>query len=283
MPEWVHDGWTLKLPEELRTPYFLAREVVYRVGDIGLHPPVVMVIDDAVEYEPNKKAWAEDILRLRGCVDELKLSLGKEIWRFNAVNEKPLTLKIPWWAVPLVEANAHALVAEIGRCASWEFIRTILKLEYPDSWTHEHSITTQMVTKHFDRLSKCFMSLGGVDTYDTLYRMLDQEIAKVYSRFGNDFPLQPSNTTDSKPAEEPAASKTRPAYERDHKWLDWHEQDKQGSAHIRDRWDALPEEQRISICRTAFDKVGGNDAAEKKAGYEVVKTALTKARRERGK
>jgi hypothetical protein len=88
--------------------------------------------------------------------------------------------------------------------------------------------------------------------------------------------------------EEPAESKTagqsddRPAYKRDHTWLDWNKQDKQGPAKIRDRWNVLSEVERKNICPTTFGKVGGSTSDGKKAGREVVKAALKKAEKERG-
>ena len=204
----MHDEWTVRLPEELRIPYFLAREIVYHVVAAGLPFSHDAMVIDGVVYEPDKEGLAEDILRLRECVDELQSVLSGESWRFNAVNDKPLTFEIPCWAVPLVETNAHSLVAGIGGCVSWEFIRTVKMLEYPGSWTQDHPITAKMVTDNFDRLSECHMNLGGVATYEALYGMLDQEIAKLYASYGSNIPPQQSDETHGEPAIERAESKT---------------------------------------------------------------------------
>jgi hypothetical protein len=193
LPDWVHDEWTRGLPDEVRIPYFLAREVVYHLGNI----PVFLGDEDE---ERDTEGLAKHLLRLRECVDELKSSLSKENWRFNAVNDQQLTFTLPHWGVPLVESNAHALVAEIGQSVAWQYIRTILNLEHPD-WVstrnHNAPITTEMVTNHFDRLSECIVDLGGIDTYDTLWGRLDQEIAKVFSRLRKDS-HQPIHATNGK-------------------------------------------------------------------------------------
>jgi hypothetical protein len=78
------------------------------------------------------------------------------------------------------------------------------------------------------------------------------------------------------------AEKLRPAYERDHCWLDWHEQDHLGPAPIRDRWDQMTDEERKAICPRSYEKVGGRDAESQNAGRETVKKGLKKAKKERG-
>ena len=72
----------------------------------------------------------------------------------------------------------------------------------------------------------------------------------------------------------------RPAYGRDHQWLDWHCNENMGPAKIRDHWDSLSEQQRKDICSTAWETVGGEECAERRAGYEVVKSGLKRARKE---
>ena len=60
--------------------------------------------------------------------------------------------------------------------------------------------------------------------------------------------------------------KSRPAYKRDHRWLEWHEKDGLGPAKIRDKWDRLSDDQRKQICSTASGKIGGTDSKIRKPG-----------------
>jgi predicted Rossmann fold nucleotide-binding protein DprA/Smf involved in DNA uptake len=73
----------------------------------------------------------------------------------------------------------------------------------------------------------------------------------------------------------------RPAYERDHLWLKWQLEEGLGPAKIRDQWDAMRDAERKAISPNAWERVGGDDSQAKKAGREVVKTALGKAKKER--
>ena len=72
----------------------------------------------------------------------------------------------------------------------------------------------------------------------------------------------------------------RPAYARDHLWLDWHERDELGPAGIRDRWNDMSDEERKTASPRASWRIGGKDAKGKKAGLAVVTSALKKARKE---
>ncbi len=69
----------------------------------------------------------------------------------------------------------------------------------------------------------------------------------------------------------------RPAYERDHCWLSWKLNQGMGPARIRDRWNAMSEEDRCAICSEAPDKIGWSED-----GREVVKKGLRKAILEAG-
>jgi hypothetical protein len=77
-----------------------------------------------------------------------------------------------------------------------------------------------------------------------------------------------------------AGRRIRPAYKRDHCWLKWADEGLT-PAKIRDRWNALSDEGRKGICGEAWGRIGGSSPAQKKAGYEVVKGGLKKAKRER--
>lgn len=70
----------------------------------------------------------------------------------------------------------------------------------------------------------------------------------------------------------------RPAYERDHLWLDWNINEGLKPAPIRDRWDGMSDESRKAACRQAWEKIGDGG---KEAGRDVVKKALKKAEEER--
>lgn len=79
----------------------------------------------------------------------------------------------------------------------------------------------------------------------------------------------------------PDGEPTRPAFSRDRLWLRWHEEENLGPAKIRDKWDSLPDERRRAYCPDWPARVGGETTAEKKRGYETVKKALRRARKER--
>lgn len=69
----------------------------------------------------------------------------------------------------------------------------------------------------------------------------------------------------------------RPCYDRDHEWLRWNEADGLTCAKIRDKWNGLTEQQRITICDSASSTIANGPP-----GYAVVKTAIRTARKERG-
>jgi hypothetical protein len=73
----------------------------------------------------------------------------------------------------------------------------------------------------------------------------------------------------------------RPAYYRDHLWLDWRLQGKMGPAAIRDRWDGMSDDERKAMCPRAWQSIGGDDAKTKRSGRAVVVNGLKKARKEK--
>jgi len=81
--------------------------------------------------------------------------------------------------------------------------------------------------------------------------------------------------------QEATGTRRRPAYDRDHLWLRWHEQDKMGPAKIRDGWDGMSDDERKTACPRAWETISGDGAKMKKSGREVVITGLKKARKER--
>jgi hypothetical protein len=80
---------------------------------------------------------------------------------------------------------------------------------------------------------------------------------------------------------EETAEQKRPAYGRDHRWLEWNLTSRWGVARIRDHWDSLSQRERVDICPTACEPVGGETPELKRSGYEVVKSGLRKAKREK--
>ena len=73
----------------------------------------------------------------------------------------------------------------------------------------------------------------------------------------------------------------RPAYDRDHLWLDWRLQGKMAPAAIRDRWDGMSDDERKAMCPCAWQSIGGDDAKTKRSGRAVVVNGLKKARKEK--
>jgi hypothetical protein len=186
LPQWVHDEWTAQLPEELRIPYFLGREAVHRMFWVSM-----------CYHHRDKEVFSTTLLRLRECVDELKAILGRESWRFDAVNNTVIRFNIgrylPFWGVRLTGSNAHGLVAEVGHAVYWPPIRALLTLEYPD-WQKTNNfngpIAVEMVRDNFKHLSACIVNFGGIEPVERLWGMLDQEVAKAYSRFFNNDPTR---------------------------------------------------------------------------------------------
>ncbi len=74
----------------------------------------------------------------------------------------------------------------------------------------------------------------------------------------------------------------RPAYDRDHEWLRWHESKCKPTyrkpATIRDEWNLLSDECRKQICPTCWARI-----AKDKSGTAVVNQALSTARAELGR
>jgi len=67
----------------------------------------------------------------------------------------------------------------------------------------------------------------------------------------------------------------RPAYDRDHLWLDWKREDGLSPAKIRDRWNAKSKQEREGAAPCLPNAIGkGED------GRDVVKKALQRARNE---
>jgi hypothetical protein len=85
------------------------------------------------------------------------------------------------------------------------------------------------------------------------------------------WPPLPEELMAGPPEDAPPAQtdKRRPCYERDHLWLQWHEEEGLGPAAIRDRWNQ------------EFAQHGGAKIGVKRAGFDVVAEGLKKARKEK--
>jgi hypothetical protein len=95
---------------------------------------------------------------------------------------------------------------------------------------------------------------------------------------------QPIDAVENSGPETPIATeRLRPAYERDHLWLRWQEEQGVGPADIRDLWDAMPDSERRKVCPRQWQRVGGDTPAQKKAGRETVKQGLKRAKADRKK
>ena len=77
------------------------------------------------------------------------------------------------------------------------------------------------------------------------------------------------------PAEE---VETRPAFERDHRWLNWNQKDKLGPAAIRDKWNVMTDEDRQSISPRKPERIQSGEQ-----GRDTVKKAIELAKKEPGK
>ena len=128
--------------------------------------------------------------------------------------------------------------------------------------------------------------------YKRLLSLLYQELCRAHDRrfvtkrscSGDELPLPDEAIAQREKALQDLCvpqRRIRPAYERDNLWLDWRENRHWGCAKIRDHWDSLTDVERAKECPTAWQKVGGDTRELKHAGYETVKTALKKAKRER--
>lgn len=72
---------------------------------------------------------------------------------------------------------------------------------------------------------------------------------------------------------------TRPAFDRDHRWLDWHEKARTATYHrpeaIRDKWNTLTNQERRAIAPCAWQRISLG-----LTGRDVVRQALKKAKDE---
>jgi hypothetical protein len=98
-------------------------------------------------------------------------------------------------------------------------------------------------------------------------------------------PIKPAASESDDPTESTSAGdsdsrKNRPAYGRDHEWLKWYEDSDAPTFHkpakIRDKWNGLSNNERITICKECSAKI---DDAE--GGIDSVKKGIRKARAER--
>lgn len=89
-------------------------------------------------------------------------------------------------------------------------------------------------------------------------------------------PITTKHTAQELPVDDDTTKK-RPAYERDHLWLRWHEDDGLSELQIRDKWNNLDENERRVISPTKFQSIDGGNS-----GRSIVYNALVRARKENG-
>lgn len=181
--------------------------------------------------------------------------------------------------------NLRELLSDIAKMSDKEKTRELTAREIT-RLVSSRDFSFALMDHWFARLSQPALSP------DEIYRLeapARQEFFRAWQRF---FPAGSKYKTLADVADEqrrwianvffgPHSRGRRPAYKRDHQWLDWHEQDKLGPAKIRDRWDGLSDKERLDICPTACERVGGNDPKTQKSGRATVITALKKAQKER--
>ena len=87
--------------------------------------------------------------------------------------------------------------------------------------------------------------------------------------------LQETLESDESTIEQEETGK-RPAFDRDHLWLKWNEEEGLKPAAIRDRWNGMTDAERKGITVTTWQKIGAGNS-----GRAVVYDALKRAKREK--
>ena len=75
-----------------------------------------------------------------------------------------------------------------------------------------------------------------------------------------------------------ATQHRRPAYGRDHKWLEWKEKEGMTPATIRDRWNKMSDDERRRICPQKWQPIESENGRE--GTRDLVEKALRKARKD---
>jgi hypothetical protein len=151
------------------------------------------------------------------------------------------------------------------------------------------TVTVDLIVKNWKWLQHHLTTLFVPKNLNKLVHLLDQEVCRAADRrlvterecsidatLSEIVTASPATLTHDEPR------KRRPAYERDHLWLQWHEDDRLGPAKIRDRWNRLSDEKRQAICPTASERIVATDSKTMNAARALVKTAYRKAAKERG-
>jgi hypothetical protein len=158
--------------------------------------------------------------------------------------------------------SLHALAAAIAYSWVYTAIQQIGAKKHGLAFSHrlteeqENQLTEEDVRLYADP------TLGGIgwrfpppagEQLQEMLMELDQEVCRAYDRR---LVTKRSYPGDEKVRELSAEENDiarhrvllRPAFHRDHLWLDWHEEEKCGPAKIRDRWDKLNDEERKGLC-----------------------------------
>ena len=193
--------------------------------------------------------------------------------------------------------SGHQLVIRIGSGHVHELLG-VVGMVREDDYEDENSEHLESVYRSFDvedivsalddaklRMALAYPPpLGKRATLRFLMR-LQQEVFRVWKRF---YPEDGYPTADDEKLRPlvsvmfgyPATSGNRAAYARDHLWLKWKLREGLTPAKIRNRWNRMNDSERRRICPLWHERIGGTDSEGKKAGIEVVKTGLKKAKRE---
>jgi len=183
-----------------------------------------------------------------------------------------------------VSGSVHGLLMSIVHVKANRVLGSVAEAKYGDP-CKDRLVTPKSVVQHYDIASAALReSLPPIqDDASRFLAGIKAELARAADRR---LITNRSYPTDELPAPVPDIpfppdDGRRPAYGRDHKWLEWVKTAGLTPAKIRDRWDELPEEERQQICPNACHQIGGASSQEKISGREIVKTAIKKAKKER--
>lgn len=300
--------WWRRLPSTLKSPFLRClvllddfSEVGYIAGVLTPKPETGF---DSVECEATevykvinelRRDFANRFLPASVHVSKLNDELYLTTDEFAAVNEGIVNWKPPETSShgTFKASSWHQLVHIIASTWIENTLKTICfkkdENDYevvfrpsaedcsPDKFLKYISDEALSVTRSFN-----FEDYG--DFYREMQIRLIQEVSRAYDRRllsgrshpEDEIPLEPLLEHNFVTQIDYIGPK-RPAYHRDHTWLSWYLKDRLTPAKIRDRWNSLSDDERISICYTASNKIGSSED-----GRDVVKKAIDRARKELG-
>ena len=207
--------------------------------------------------------------------------------QFGAVNADPVEIDVggehlrgsSWHAVSLelIRSAMVALSKQIGDFTPG--LNNWVDGNFQDTLTHKR-ISLFFSMPDFD-LPEPFPS-EACECKGRLVPRLEQELFRAWKEYYSDGSSHETLMTVAKQERETvlgalAGDDKRPSFDRDHFWRRWAIEEGYTPAKIRDRWNAMTDEERKTICATAWQKVGTRG---KDRGREVVKKALQRAEKE---